>query len=854
MEKREQRARRDRRRDGKRNTFQNDQGKETVKPQQSSVEEKKIDAQNVEVSNKKNTSEEKGKTIEDDPLRFANLKRETDEIAALKAKKPLKRQIFSNWSKYEEPLTSQDESRAVDFETLLHAPQSGGFRFKSEQQWDTGSYGRFGEIFTPDAELLAGGLTSLPFYKRLNVDKTLFSEDEIQRMERYAKENYRAYEKLSKSKPKPKVAATDLFKIDQAEKYSVVDQVNEQTVELSTNTSKPVFSVEESPERTPAELTLSAHPASSNARPNDHSREIRVPTAHVPEGPVQDFHFGKPPPPPSSSLGAAENLHSQTPDRERTPLRDSGRDVTSPEFHFERAPPPSYSSGNLKSPFHSRESTPAKEAAPATVVRKPPPSSFGAAENLHSQTPDRMHTPPRDSGRCAVSPEFHFERSPPPSYASANMKSPFQSRESTPAKETAPVTVSRGSGSLQAPVSRSVSDGWVTGREGTPEPKAPPPPVQERETVRDDRPGAAKFTSRVGTPSEDVSVRGETSVGEHDDDSALRETSPERKATYDHQRITPSASRESKHTLDKIPSEMETVGREEIPREPVLQWNGADVREDLTRQKSPRERDIVSEQKLEENGQICTENDSYSKKGGKSDTKKPEGQQRGGGRHGRRKKGQNASARGGEPIRVESGDVAEPEVGASVHTTVKADVQEETRHEEPRPAEGAKKKPERPPPPAVLQRDRQQSPLPAPQPNSAPAVVGQPESKATQPLANKPEEPKAQQVKVPATTDSQEPPQRKTAASTKVEPVLKERNTAGRVDDSGLNFLMSLRGQKVGGVSEVEAAKLAAGATVSRSAIEEDEMKESQKPKPPPVIAAEKKEDLEDWLDSMLDD
>ncbi|XP_049769205.1 serine/arginine repetitive matrix protein 2-like isoform X1 [Schistocerca cancellata] len=853
MEKREQRARRDRRRDGKRNTFQNDQGKETVKPQQASVEEKKIDSQNVEVSNKKNTSEEKGKTIEDDPLRFANLKRETDEIAALKAKKPLKRQIFSNWSKYEEPLPNQDESRAVDFETLLHAPQSGGFRFKSEQQWDTGSYGRFGEIFTPDAELLAGGLTSLPFYKRLNVDKTLFSEDEIQRMDRCAKENYRAYEKLSKSKPKPKVAATDLFQIDQAEKYSVVDQVNEQTVELSTNTSKPVFSVEESPERTPAELTLSAHPASSNARPNDNSRESRVPTARVPEGPVQDFHFGKPPP---SSLSAAENLHSQTPDREHTPLRDSGRDVTSPEFHFERAPPPSYTSGTLKSPFQSRESTPAKEAAPATVVRKPPTSSFGAAENLHSQTPDRMHTPPRDSGRCAVSPEFHFERAPPPSYASGNMKSPFQSRESTPAKETAPLTVSRGSGNLQAPVSRAVSDGWVTGQEGTPEPTAPAPPVRERETVRDDRPGAAKFASTVGTPSEDVSLRGGASVGEHDDDSALRETSPVRKAMYDHPQITPSASRETKHTLDKIPSEMETVGREEIPREPVLQRNGADVREDLTHQKSPHERDIVSEQKLEDNGQICTENDSYSKKGGKSDIKKPEGQQRGGGRHGRRKKGQNASARGGEQLRGESGDVAGPEVGSSVHTTAKADVQEEARHEEPRPAEGAKKKPERPPPPAMLQRDRQQSPLPAPQPSSAPAVVGQPETKATQPLANKPEEPKAQQVKVPATTpDSQaELPQRKTAASAKVEPVLKERNTVGRVDDSGLNFLMSLRGQKVGGVSEVEAAKLAAGATVSRSAIEEDEMKESQKPKPPPVIAAEKKEDLEDWLDSMLDD
>jgi hypothetical protein len=59
---------------------------------------------------------------------FANLKRETDDIEALKAKKTPHRQIFSNWARYEEPLPGPDheaELQGADFESLLQAPVPG---------------------------------------------------------------------------------------------------------------------------------------------------------------------------------------------------------------------------------------------------------------------------------------------------------------------------------------------------------------------------------------------------------------------------------------------------------------------------------------------------------------------------------------------------------------------------------------------------------------------------------------------------------------------------------------------------------------------------------------------------------
>jgi len=58
---------------------------------------------------------------------FANLKRETDDIKALKSKNT-PRKIFSNWARYDEPLPGPDleaELQGADFEALLKAPNAG---------------------------------------------------------------------------------------------------------------------------------------------------------------------------------------------------------------------------------------------------------------------------------------------------------------------------------------------------------------------------------------------------------------------------------------------------------------------------------------------------------------------------------------------------------------------------------------------------------------------------------------------------------------------------------------------------------------------------------------------------------
>jgi hypothetical protein len=58
---------------------------------------------------------------------LANLKRATDEIKALAYQNP-RRQIFSNWAKYEKPLPCPDhevELQGADFEALVKAPLSG---------------------------------------------------------------------------------------------------------------------------------------------------------------------------------------------------------------------------------------------------------------------------------------------------------------------------------------------------------------------------------------------------------------------------------------------------------------------------------------------------------------------------------------------------------------------------------------------------------------------------------------------------------------------------------------------------------------------------------------------------------
>lgn len=126
------------------------------------------------------------------------LKRETDALK--ETKKFSKRQIFSNWEKYDEPIPPviEEEISNSDFDLLLQQNISGAghFKFKSEQQWENESVTFNQELFTLNLEQLSAGLECIPYYKRLNLPRDLFSEKEVQRMENAAKTQEKFYEKL----------------------------------------------------------------------------------------------------------------------------------------------------------------------------------------------------------------------------------------------------------------------------------------------------------------------------------------------------------------------------------------------------------------------------------------------------------------------------------------------------------------------------------------------------------------------------------------------------------------------------------------------------------------------------------
>ncbi|XP_063828816.1 uncharacterized protein LOC135078162 [Ostrinia nubilalis] len=127
------------------------------------------------------------------PEFYKNLKRETDEILKITEEansKYKKKEIQSNWAKYEMPIESYDEieeqeNMGADYEKLIEAPLSvgGHFQFKHEKSWDTDTgpspYDKYFEI---NMDNLALSISTIPFYERINIDKSIFSETDMLNM------------------------------------------------------------------------------------------------------------------------------------------------------------------------------------------------------------------------------------------------------------------------------------------------------------------------------------------------------------------------------------------------------------------------------------------------------------------------------------------------------------------------------------------------------------------------------------------------------------------------------------------------------------------------------------------------
>lgn len=131
------------------------------------------------------------------PEFYQSLKRETDEILKITEEansKYKKKEIQSNWAKYEMPIETYEEinkqeNLGADYEALIQASFSvgGHFQFKHEKSWDISSGPTpFDKYFDINMENLNVALSTIPFYERNNIDTSLFSESDIHSMDQRA--------------------------------------------------------------------------------------------------------------------------------------------------------------------------------------------------------------------------------------------------------------------------------------------------------------------------------------------------------------------------------------------------------------------------------------------------------------------------------------------------------------------------------------------------------------------------------------------------------------------------------------------------------------------------------------------
>lgn len=115
-----------------------------------------------------------------------------------------KRELSSNWNKYDDNTSSNDIDvpHSSNFEELLLAPASvgGHFLFNSEKSWEASDdwYNR-DEYFQLNLVELTKSLATIPYFERQNYSKDIFSSEEIEDMNRQAKYNYFKWSANSKT-------------------------------------------------------------------------------------------------------------------------------------------------------------------------------------------------------------------------------------------------------------------------------------------------------------------------------------------------------------------------------------------------------------------------------------------------------------------------------------------------------------------------------------------------------------------------------------------------------------------------------------------------------------------------------
>ncbi|KPJ14013.1 hypothetical protein RR48_03119 [Papilio machaon] len=177
------------------------------------------------------------------PEFYKNLKRETEEILKITEEansKYKKKEIQSNWAKYEMPIESyneieEQENMGADYEALIQAPLSvgGHFQFKHEKSWDiTTGPSLYDKYFEIDMDNLAIALSTIPFYERNSIDQSLFSETDILNMNnRATKFKQKYYNDKSYTTPEMEAQERILQKLRESDEKE--SSMSEEKVEMT---------------------------------------------------------------------------------------------------------------------------------------------------------------------------------------------------------------------------------------------------------------------------------------------------------------------------------------------------------------------------------------------------------------------------------------------------------------------------------------------------------------------------------------------------------------------------------------------------------------------------------------------
>ncbi|XP_013113452.2 uncharacterized protein LOC106091470 [Stomoxys calcitrans] len=187
-----------------------------------------------------------------------------------------------------------EQMRAGDFKLMTQLPMSSGghFKFSSEKQWEQAENESFldnteaSEYFTLNLKLINVGLQTIPFYKRMDFSSSMFTNDQLNTMEKSAELAEKTYQnvlkehienpriKINSASRKTNSAKSQKSQASNAKKPSTEtpDELDEL---LNITTDQMSKASMQSGRNTPAAANPPATPGNNSTAPADNKDDIQ---------------------------------------------------------------------------------------------------------------------------------------------------------------------------------------------------------------------------------------------------------------------------------------------------------------------------------------------------------------------------------------------------------------------------------------------------------------------------------------------------------------------------------------------------------------------------------------------------